>query len=167
MLRTFGRALACGAVILGLSMGTAFAHDTEPGGEGSPGGGGTQLNPAATKYFKQAEAYEKAKKWGLAVGAYQQVLKIEPALAEAWSNMGYCYRKMNQTDKALDAYKHAIALKPGLPHAHEYLGRTLLAMGNKDGANREYEILKRLDAKLAADLLKAIQAGNPDLGDDD
>jgi hypothetical protein len=40
-------------------------------------------------------------------------------------------------------------------------------MGNKDAAMREYEIVRRLDAKMAGELLKAIQANNPDLGDED
>jgi tetratricopeptide (TPR) repeat protein len=74
-------------------------------------------------------------------------------------------RKTKDYDKALDAYKHALEIKPDYANAHEYLGRTYLAMGNKDGAMREHEILKRLDAKLADELMKAIEANNADLGD--
>jgi len=55
-------------------------------------------------------------------------------------------------------------LKPDFGDAHEYLGRTYLVMGNKDAAMREYEVLRRLDAKMADELLKAIQANNADLG---
>ncbi len=47
------------------------------------------------------------------------------------------------------------------------MARTYIAMGNKDGAMREYEILKRLDAKMADEVIKAIQANDADLGDTD
>jgi hypothetical protein len=46
------------------------------------------------------------------------------------------------------------------------MARTYLAMGDKDSAMREYEILKHLDATMADELLKAIQANNADLGDE-
>jgi tetratricopeptide (TPR) repeat protein len=125
------------------------------------------MNPQAKTLFDQGEAYSKKKSWDLAIAAYQQAVRIEPKFAEAWNNMGYCYRKAKQFDKALDAYKQAITLKPDFSYPHEYMARTYLAMGNKDAAMREYEILKRLDGKMADGLLKAIQANNPDLGDDD
>ena len=99
--------------------------------------------------------------------------------AAAWKEMfdaflgeyqgaGYTpFDKVKDYDKSLDAYKHALDLKPDYPNAHEYMARTYLAMGNKDAAMREYEILKRLDPKMADELLKAIQANNADLGDND
>ncbi len=140
----------------------AAAHDAEPSA-----GQISQLNPQAKALFDQGEGYSKKKSWGLAVAAYQQAVKVEPKFPEAWNNMGYCYRRLKQYDKALDAYRQALTLKPDFAYAHEYTGRTYLAMGNKDAALREYEILKRLDGKVAAELLKAIEANNPDLGDED
>ncbi len=150
--------------LLGIVLGStgATAHDAEP-----PAGQISQMNPQAKTFFDQGEGYSKKKSWGLAVAAYRQAIKLEPKFPEAWNNMGYCYRRLKQYDQALEAYRQALALKPDFAYAHEYTGRTYLAMGNKDGALHEYEILKRLDAKVAAELLKAIEANNPDLGDDD
>jgi tetratricopeptide (TPR) repeat protein len=92
-------------------------------------------------------------------------VRFDPKFLDAWNNLGHAYRKTKNYDKALEAYKRALELKPDYANAHEYLGRTYLAMGNKDAAMREYDVLKRLDAKMADELLKAIEANNADLGD--
>ena len=94
-------------------------------------------------------------------------MRAEAKFVEAWNGLGHAYRKAKQYDKALDAYKQAITLKQDYANPHEYLARTYVAMGDKDAALREYEIVKRLDAKMAAELLRAIEANNPDLGDED
>ncbi len=147
----------------------AFGHDGGMGG----GSGGGDSNPgtpsqlsAARTYYNQGEEYSKKKAWNLAVQAYLEAVRLDPKFAEAWNNLGFSYRKVKQYDKAFDAYKQALDLKPDYPNAHEYMARTYLAVGNKDAAMREYEILKRLDAKMAAELMQAIQANDADLGDE-
>ncbi|MBI3997517.1 MAG: hypothetical protein HY355_00690, partial [Armatimonadetes bacterium] len=62
-------------------------------------------------------------------------------------------------------YKTAIALRPTFPQAHDYIARTYLARGDRAMAMRHYEILRRLDAKLAHCLLDAIRRGDPDYND--
>lgn len=165
--------LASGILVVSLATlgGAALAHDAPAPGDSGGGSGGpgekTQISPSARTFFNQGEAYSKKKSWDLAVQAYAQAVRTDPKFAEAWNNMGYCYRRLQQYDKALDAYKHALDLKPAFTYAHEYMARTYIAMGNKDGAMREYEILKRLDTKMADELIKAIQANDADLGDTD
>lgn len=169
-------ALANGIVIAALATlgGVAFAHDGGGmgGGGGSSGGGtgggGTDATgqvSAARTYFNQGQEFAKKQSWHLAIQAYQQAVRLDPKFLDAWNNLGHAYRKTKDYDKALEAYKRALELKPDYANAHEYLGRTHLAMGNKDAAMREYEVLKRLDAKMADELLKAIEANNADLGD--
>jgi tetratricopeptide (TPR) repeat protein len=161
-MRAITYVLASSLLVIALGAAGVSAHDSDP-----PASQTSQLNPQAKTFFDQGKAHAKKKSWDLAIAAYQQAVRLEPKFAEAWNNLGYCYRKAKQFDKALDAYKQAIALKPDFAYPHEYAARTYLAMGNKDAAMREYEILKRLDGKMADELLKAIQANNPDLGDDD
>ncbi len=161
-MRAIAYVLASGLLAIALGPVGAAAHDSEPSPVQT-----SQMNPQAKILFDQGQSYSKKKSWNLAVVAYQQAIKLEPKFPEAWNNMGYCYRRLKQYDKALDAYRQALTLKPDFAYAHEYSGRTYLAMGNKDAAVREYEILKRLDGKVAAELLKAIEANNPELGDDD
>jgi tetratricopeptide (TPR) repeat protein len=161
-MRTIAYVVAGALLAIVLGPAGAGAHDAEP-----PASQTSQMNPQAKIFFDQGESYSKKKSYSLAIAAYQQAIKLQPKFPEAWNNMGYCYRRLKQYDKALDAYRQALSLKPDFAYAHEYSGRTYLAMGNKDAALREYEILKRLDPKVAAELFKAIEANNPDVGDDD
>ena len=150
-------------LVLSLAVVGAAAHDS-----GTPDPSTqTQMNPQAKAFFDQGQAYAKKGSWDLAVAAYQQSVRAEPKFVEAWNGLGHAHRKAKQYDKALEAYKQAITLKPDYANPHEYLARTYVALGDKDAAMREYEIVKRLDAKMAGDLLKAIEANNPDLGDED
>ena len=163
--------LASGILItvLGAFGSAAFGHDGGMGGGsgGSDSGPGTSSQTsAALTYYNQGEEYSKKKSWSLAIQAYLEAVRLDPKFAEAWTNLGYSYRKVKQYDKAFAAYKQALDLKPDYPNAHEYMARTYLAMGNKDGAMREYEILKHLDGKMAAELMKAIEASDADLGDE-
>ena len=161
-MRRITHALGSSLLAIALTAVGVAAHNAAP-----PASQIAQMNPQAKTFFDQGEAYSKKKSWDLAIAAYQQAVRIEPKFPEAWNNMGFCYRKVKQYDKALDAYKQAIILKPDFTYPHEYMARTYLAMGNKDAAMKEYEILKRLDAKMAEQLFKAIEANDPNLGDDD
>lgn len=124
------------------------------------------LNPEARSMYDQAAEHFRKKQWNLAIPAYLQAVRIEPRFVEAWNSLGYCYRKVKDNQKALDAYRRAIDIKPDFKFAHEYIGRLYVAMSNQDMAMRHYEILRRLDAKMAAELLKAIEANDPDYGED-
>ena len=84
---------------------------------------------------------------------------------EAFNNLAYCYRKLGQVDKAIELYKTAIQLRPIFPQAHDYLARAYLAKGDRQAALREYEIVRRLDSKLAHCLWAAIQKNDPDYND--
>jgi tetratricopeptide (TPR) repeat protein len=169
--------LAVGAFANGGGMGGGTGGGgTGGGGAGGGGTGGAggptlssssdQISQQAKAFFNEGVAYGKQKKWYLAIAAYKQAVHIDPKFAAAWTNLGHSYRKTQQYGMALDAYKQAIGLAPDDPNPHGYLALTYLAMGNKDAAMREYEIVRRLDANMAEELLKAIQANNPDLDEE-
>jgi tetratricopeptide (TPR) repeat protein len=175
----YGLLFASLVVAVAMSTVGAFANGMGSGGMGGTGGGvgeggsgsgsiasSDQINPEARTFFNQGVTYTKQKKWYLAIAAYTQAVRLEPKFAAAWNSLGQSYRKTQQYDKALDACKQAVSLAPGDPNPHKYIARTSLAMGNKEAAMREYEIVRRLDPKKAGELLKAIQANNPDLGEE-
>ncbi len=146
-------------LVIGITVRPALA---DLGGD-PPG----STNSEARASYDQGMEYYKKKQWNLAIQAYLQAVRVEPKFVEAWNNLGYCYRKAKDNQKSLDAYKRAIDLRPDFKYAHEYIGRLYIALGNRDMAMRHYEILRRLDAKMAAELLGAIEANNPDHGDND
>jgi len=147
------------AILVCLAAQLVWAHEVTEPGQG--------IDETAQMWFNRGLEYAKRKEWARAIDAYLQAIRYEPRFPEAWNNLGYCYRKVKEYQKSIEAYRRALELRPDFAYAHEYIARTYLAMGNRQEAMRHYEILRRLDSKLAERLLRAIQANDPDLGDED
>lgn len=156
--------MKAGVVVLGLmlvvsAVGVAFA---DPGGSSDE----PSVNPEAQAQFDQGMGFVRRKQWPQAIQAFMLAVRFEPNYVEAWNNLGYSYRKINDNQKALEAYQRALRIRPDYAPAHEYIGRLYLALGNKEQAMRHYETLRGLDPRLAAELLRAIEANNSDYGED-
>ena len=123
------------------------------------------VSTEAVKAFKQGLEFHKNKQWRDAIKEYERALALGGRFPEAFNNLAYCYRKIGMIDKAIELYRVAIALRPTFPQAHDYLGRAYLAKGDRNAALREYEIVRRLDQKLATCLWAAIQKNDPDYHD--
>ena len=120
------------------------------------------ISSEAVKAFNRGVAYHREKQWMNAIREYERAIELGGRFPEAFNNLAYAYRKIGQIDKAIELYKIAIALRPTFPQAHDYLARAYLAKGDRAAAMREYEIVRRLDQKLAVCLFAAIQQNNPD-----
>jgi predicted Zn finger-like uncharacterized protein len=59
---------------------------------------------------------------------------VRPRTYEEWMSRGDVDRANQRFQAALEAYDEALALQPSQPEAHVARGRTLLEMGNRDGA---------------------------------
>ncbi len=131
-----------------------------------PGGNPSEnVDSQARVFYDQGMEYFRRKQWNLAIQSYLQAIRVEPRFTEAWNNLGYCYRKVKDNQKALEAYRRAIELRPDFAAAHEYIGRLYVALGDREMAMRHYEILRRLDGKLAAELLGAIERNDSEYGE--
>lgn len=117
----------------------------------------------ARRFFEQGLEHSRHPRWELAIQAYRRAVQVDPRFVEAWTNLGYAYRKLKDYTRSVEAYRRALDLRPDYAPAHDYLARTYLAMGNREGAMRHYEILRRLDPRMAERLLRAIQANDPEL----
>lgn len=123
------------------------------------------VSTEAVKAFRAGLELHKNKEWAAAVKEYERAVALGGRFPEAFNNLAYCYRKLGQVDKAIELYKTAIQLRPTFPQAHDYLARAYLAKGDRQAAVREYEIVRRLDTKLAHCLWAAIQKNDPDYND--
>lgn len=119
----------------------------------------------AVKAFKRGLELHKARQWADAIKEYERAIALGGRFPEAFNNLAYCYRKTGQIDKAIALYRVAIQLRPTFVQAHDYLARAYLAKGNRAEALREYEIVRRLDARLAHCLKEAIARNDPDYND--
>ena len=153
-----GLALACALLILApwLASGARAADVTE-----IPAG----VSSEAVKAFKRGLELHKSKEWAAAIKEYERAVALGGRFPEAFNNLAYCYRKVGQVDRAIELYKIALQLRPTFPQAHDYLARAYLAKGDRAAALREYDIVRRLDAKLAHCLRVAIDRNDPDYND--
>ena len=73
--------------------------------------------------------------------------------------MGSAYGNLGRYEEAVMAFKVAILLKPDLVGAHYNLGLAYLRIGNREGAVKEYNIIKGLHGDTANELLGLINEG--------
>ena len=127
-------------------------------------GAGTSSQPApqnsstvdkrqkANLYFAKGKDFQAREQWQQAAEQYEISVRSDPDYAEAWSNLGYCYRKQEQFQRAVAIYKRALRLDPNLAEAHEYLGETYAVMGKFELAERELLFLRNLGSDEADEL---------------
>lgn len=116
-----------------------------------------QKRERANEYFEEGQKLQEKWNYKQAAKKYERAIKIDATYAEAYSNLGYCYRKMGKFDEAVRCYKNAIKLKPELAEAHEYLGETYAEMGKFDLAEKELAILRELGSEQAQKLAEFIE----------
>lgn len=146
---------ALAVVLVAVAAAAAWA---DPAGEP-----GASTDDQARRLYQQGVEYARRQQWEQAIQAYQQAVRLDPRFVEAWTNLGYAYRKIRDYSRSVEAYRRALSLRPDFAPAHDYLARTYLAMGERQKAMEHYEILRRLDARMAQRLLRAIQSNDPDL----
>lgn len=97
---------------------------------------------------------------------FEAALALDEGLAEAHNNLAFALRMQGRHNFAasLAHYDRAIALKPGLAQAYMYRGVLFTQQGDTARARQDLERLRRLDAKLAADLERVINGA--DAGED-
>ena len=86
-----------------------------------------------------------------AVAAFQEAIKLDPNLAEAYFRLALGYEALNKREdaesqykKAVDAYKKHLDGNPDDAEAHYNLGQSYANLGNYSEAIREYRQATRL-----------------------
>jgi tetratricopeptide (TPR) repeat protein len=107
-------------------------------------------------YFSLGFSYGNLGRYTEAIDAFKRAIEIRPNYAEANHNLGVTLGKLNRHTEAIDAFKRAIKIKPDYVLAHYNLGFAYLAIGDKDSAMAEFNILKSLNSEMANNLLEEI-----------
>jgi tetratricopeptide (TPR) repeat protein len=108
-------------------------------------------------YKNVGNAYNGMKKYNEAADALKHAAEIEPNNAAAHFNLGVALFNGGRYSEAIEAYKAVVKLRPQLAAGHYNLGLSYVAINDKEGARRQYDILKTLNANLAKQLQTAIR----------
>jgi tetratricopeptide (TPR) repeat protein len=108
-------------------------------------------------YKNLGNAYSGLKRYGEAAEALKQATVIEPNNAAAHFNLGLTLYTGGRYSEAIQAYKEVIRIRPTLAPGHFNLALAYFAINDRAAAMAEYETLKTLNAKMAAQLYGMIK----------
>lgn len=106
----------------------------------------------SNSYKNLGNAYNGLKQYNEAADTLKHATELEPTNAAAHFNLGLALYNGRRYSEAIEAYKAVVKLRPQLAAAHYNLGLTYVAINDKPAARQEYDILKPLDAIMAAQL---------------
>ncbi len=112
------------------------------------------LAPSYGAYMYIGNAHMYAREFEASVAAYKQAILLSPRDATAHRQLGIAYDYLTRYDEAVGEYKQAVLLGPEDAEAHYNLARGYLELHNRPAALSEYELLRKIDAGIAAELLE-------------
>jgi tetratricopeptide (TPR) repeat protein len=119
-----------------------------------------QQSPAVTAYNQGVELMQK-KLFAQAQKKFEEAVKLDPNLAEAYNNLAFTLRKQGAANyqSSLALYNKAIELKPKLAEAYMYRGVLYTQLGRKADAQADLATLKKLNSPLAKELEEYFETG--------
>jgi tetratricopeptide (TPR) repeat protein len=90
-----------------------------------------------------------------AAAEYQEAIRLDPLLEDAYRNLGFLRWTERELDSARDVLEHAVKLSPDDSFAHYYLGRVELDAQRYEQAFRELELSRQPLPEDPAFLLQA------------
>lgn len=99
-------------------------------------------NRVATLH-EQAQAAEAAGDLATAIAKYREILKLDPALAPAYNNLGALYFKQGDFRDAADTLQHGLKIDPRMRSASALLGMSLFQMSEYEKARPSLEAAVR------------------------
>lgn len=139
-----------------LAMGAATAAESDPLPVPQAGS-----RADALRLYNDGVALLLVRNFGQAQQKFEAALALDERLAEAHNNLAFALRMQGRQNFAssLGHYNRAIELKPDLAQAYMYRGVLFTQQGDKLRARQDLERLRRLDARLAADLERIVEGG--------
>jgi tetratricopeptide (TPR) repeat protein len=114
-----------------------------------------KLNPADTVApYTLGQMYQQQGRYAEAEKQFKQVIRMAPGDANPLYALGALYNKQGKYADAVKELTQAVKLKPKMAAAHLELGSAYGALDDTNNAQREVDILTRLDAAQGA-LLQA------------
>lgn len=84
----------------------------------------------------------------------RKAIALDEMLPEAHMQLGNIYADQHEYEKSIPEYLRALELNPNLPDAHYRLGTDYVHVGQKDRAQKEFEVYQQLRAQHLAEVDK-------------
>jgi tetratricopeptide (TPR) repeat protein len=117
-------------------------------------------NDAMAQYYYALSLW-KGKRVGdasLDLQAVESLLKkaiaLDDKLSEAYVQLGNIYADQHEYEKSIPEYERALELDPNISDAHYRLGTDYVHVGQKDRAQKEFEVYQKLRAEHLAEIDK-------------
>ena len=110
----------------------------------------------AQKHYKKGFEFHNQGSLDQAAEEYQKAIKLNPALMEAYMNLGAIDVDKKDYDEAIQQFKKVVELNYFNAKGHYNLGMVYVYNGEKDKAEEELKILKSFGSGLADNLQKKI-----------
>ena len=112
-------------------------------------------------YYNLGNAQAQARNFEAAVESFKKAVELKKDWAEAYNNLGFAYGGLNNLEQAAENHRKAVQLKPDFAAAHFNLGVVLAKRGKRKEAEKELEILKKMNAATMAQQLFLIIKSSP------
>jgi len=141
------------AALLALAAGGAAGIESDPLPVPEAG-----ARASALRVYNEGVALLVERRFRQAQERFEAALALDEQLAEAHNNLAFALRMQGRQNFAasLAHYDRALELKPTLAQAYMYRGVLFAQQGELARARQDLERLRGLDAKLAADLERAL-----------
>lgn len=108
-------------------------------------------------WYGLGNVYNDDGNYDQAISALREALGLNDASAEAHHSLGTSYFLKDLYADAIHEYQAAVQLKSDYAYAYYDLGMAYMKVRDKDRAMQQYEILKKLNPGLAANLRSYIR----------
>lgn len=114
--------------------------------------------PKHVKFLNEGVKAQNQKDYERAVKLYQKALRAKPDYPDALNNLGFSLRSiaMQYLNDAMKHYNKALKLQSNHEGALEYQGELYVWRGELLKADQNYQRLRRLNSREAAELKKHI-----------
>ena len=110
----------------------------------------------ALAYFGLGITYSRLEFWEKALDSFAKTVTLSPSYAEAYLGLGVAYTVLGRNDDALEVCRKAVEVKPEYVQAHYALALIYLKLGDQASALEEWGVLKKLDRRLADEVIQYI-----------